>query len=277
MRPISRSFLLIITSSFFFIEAKAQLLPLSTESDSAKHYYYLGWQQIMDFGDYTKAEASYRKSISFDESFILGQSMVGRISSDLAERKNIINQINDTKQQVTDDEQLVVDVSLKLIEFLNARDELDSARMAEKLSAALQTGLANFGAIGKKYPEEIYFIAEYFEVMKYLYGPHAALDTLKNYNASYKKPAPFLIGYESTLEADLGNYDRALELAYQLKKCFKDKSVPKPYAVLGDIYLKKGDLVNANKYINKALSIDPGNRAVQRLKKRAELLAKSDN
>ena len=275
MRPISRSLYLIITSLLFFIEAKAQLLPLSTESDSARHYYYLGWQQIMDFGDYTKAEASYRKAIYFDQSFLLGQSMVGRISSDLAERKSIIDQINDTKQQVTDDEQLVVDVSLELIEFLNARDEMDSARMAAKLSAALQTGLANFGAIGKKYPEEIYFIAEYFEVMKYLYGPDATLDTLKNYNASLKNPAPFLIGYESTLEADLGNYDRALELAYQLKKCFKDKTVPKPYAVLGDIYLKKGDLVNAYKYINKALSIDPGNRAVQRLKKRADLLSKS--
>lgn len=229
----------------------------------------------MDYGDYTAAEKSYRKSVQFDPDFILGQSLVGRISSDHQERKQILQLIDERKAEASPDEMLVIDFSCKLIEFLNARDEMDSLKMAEKLGVALQTGLHNVGLIGQKYPNEIYFIAEYFEVMNYLYGPQETLDTLKAYNASHKKPAPFLIGYESTLEADLGNYDNALELAFKLKRCLKAKKVPKPYAVLGDIYLKKGDLDKATKYINKALELDAGNRAVQRLKKRADQLAQN--
>ncbi|MEQ8415868.1 MULTISPECIES: tetratricopeptide repeat protein [unclassified Imperialibacter] len=273
---MSRVLLLFITLFTFFIQAKAQLLPLSTASDSAKHYYYLGWKQIMDYADYTKAEQSYRKSIAFDPEFILGQSLVGRISPDIKERYEILEKINTKKHLATEDEQLVADVSVMLIEFLNAREEMDSAKTAEKIAIALQTGLKNFGLIGQKYPEEVYFISEYFEIVNYLYGPKKALDTLKSYNLSLKKPAPFLIGYESTLEAALGNYDNALELAFKLKKCFKDKKVPKPYVVLGDIYLQKGDLESAYKYINKALELDPANRAVQRLKKRAEVLQENN-
>ncbi len=280
MLGISIRISLTITILFIFFRVQAQsgpgLLPLSTASDSAKYYYYLGWQQIMDYGDYTAAEKSYRKSIAFDPDFILGQSLVGRISSDHRERTQILQLIGERKNEATPDEGLVIDFSCGLIEFLNARDEMDSAKMADRLGVALQTGLRNVGIIGQKYPNEIYYIAEYFEVMNYLYGPQQTLDTLRAYNASHKKPAPFLIGYESTLEADLGNYDNALELAYKLKKCLKDKKVPKPYAVLGDIYLKKGDLEKANKYINKALELDAGNRAVQRLKKRADQLAQSN-
>ena len=279
MRGISITIGCLITFLLIFAEAAAQtedgLLPLTTQSDSAKHFYYLGWQQIMDYGDYTAAERSYRKSVAYDPDFILGHSLVGRISSDYKERIKLLHLIEERKHETTPDEALVIDFSCRLMEFLNARDELDSTKMAEKLKVALLTGLQNVGLIGQKYPNEIYYIAEYFEVMNYLYGPQKTLDTLRAYNASYKKPAPFLIGYESTLEADLGNYDNALELAFKLKKCLKDKKVPKPYAVLGDIYLKKGDLEKANKYINKALELDAGNRAVQRLKKRADQLAQS--
>jgi len=275
MFSISRNFILFITLVLFFVDSKAQLLPLSTASDSAKHYYYLGWQQIMDDGDYTEAEQSYRKSVAFDPQFLVGQSLVGRISIDLNERKRILQIIDNGQEHVSEDEKLVLEVSAKLIEFLNAREEMDSAKTSQSLATALQTGLENFGIVGQKYPGEIYFIAEYFEVMNYLYGPQKTLDTLKLYNASLKKPMPFLIGYESTLEADLGNYENAIELALKLKKCLKDKSVPKPYAVLGDIYLKQGDMEKATKYINKALELDPGNRAAQRLKKRAEELAGS--
>ncbi len=273
---MSKRFVLLITLSLFFLQSKAQLLPISTESDSARYYYYLGWKQIMDYGDYTKAERSYRKAVSFDPNFVLGQSLVGRISPDINERYRLLEQINEKKHLISEDEQLVADVSIKLIEFVNAREEMDTAKTAQKLGIALQTGIKNFGIIGQKYPDEIYFISEYFEVMNYLYGPEKTLDTLKRYNASCTNPAPFLIGYESTLEADLGNYDSALELAFKLKKCFKNQKVPKPYAVLGDIYLKKGDLENANKYIRKALAIDPGNRAVQRLKARADQLAENN-
>ena len=44
----------------------------------------------MDYGDYSEAEVSYRKALSFDDNFLVGQSILARITPDLEERLAII-------------------------------------------------------------------------------------------------------------------------------------------------------------------------------------------
>ena len=43
----------------------------------------------MDDGDYTASEKSYHKMMSFDPDFLIGMSLLGRISPDKKERETL--------------------------------------------------------------------------------------------------------------------------------------------------------------------------------------------
>ena len=68
---------------------KGQGLPLSTSVDSARYYYYKGWENVMDFGHYSNSAVAFKKCIAQDPNFLIGQCLYGRISEDLAEQEHI--------------------------------------------------------------------------------------------------------------------------------------------------------------------------------------------
>lgn len=56
------------------------LLTYSTKSDSAIFYCQKGWEEIMDFGQYAQAVITNRKALSFDSDFLLGKSILTRLT-----------------------------------------------------------------------------------------------------------------------------------------------------------------------------------------------------
>ncbi len=250
-------------------KVKEQELSYSTNSDSALFFYKKGWEQIMDYGAYTAAEASYRKALAYDADFLIGKSVLARLTPNLGERLVFYKTLQEEKHTVKGDERLVLDVYVALTHYTNVRDQqLPEAK--EALQKALILSEKNFGKIVHRYPEETYLKSEYIEVLHTLYGARAALDSLNMLTTESQKSNPFLLGYKAILTAELENYDEALGYAKELKEILKEKHVAKTDAILADIYVKMKDYKTAKIHADKAVKIDPKNVDAGRLKKKID-------
>jgi hypothetical protein len=245
---------------------------LSTAQDSARYYYQLGWQQIMDFGQYSAAETSYRKAMTFDENFLLNKSVLARLTTDLQERLDLFQDLEAYKAQIKGDERKVLDVYVALVNFTNIREQTpDLAKPA--LEKAMQLAHTNLYEIINKYPAEPYLKAEYIEMVHSMAGPQATLDSLDKY-LPQATDNPFLLGFRAETEAELGNYKLALEKAAALEQLLANQAVPKPMAVYAAIYYKMDSLALAKKYVDQAYQLDDNNLDAARLKKRIEAAIK---
>ena len=260
-----KAFLIVISTLAFSTPTIAQKLQLSTSSDSCLFYYYEGWKQVMDDGDYTASEKSYRKMMSFDPDFLVGMSLLGRISSDKKEREALETILSKRKSEIINDERLLLDVFVELLILTNLRDRDPEKAKIQRIKA-FAVGEKNLQVIGHRYPDDVYTKAEYFEVLHYHYGPKAALDTLYRISSSDQVLNPFILGFAAQLEAELGNFDKALKMASQLRTNLKNRNVPKPYVVFADLYHKMGKKAEAKTEVEQALNLDPGNIDAQRLK-----------
>ena len=70
-----------------------------TDSDSARFYFLKGWQEILDYGRWTESEAAFRKAVEFDPDWLLGKSLVGRITRNLEERENLLAELEAKKDK----------------------------------------------------------------------------------------------------------------------------------------------------------------------------------
>jgi len=222
----------------------------------------------MDYGQYGDAEATYRKALSFDPNFLIGQSVLGRITRDLEERQKIHQVLLEKRGKIQGAERKILDVYIALVYYTNLREEA-SKNTANALQKAYKTGEKNLREIVYQYPGEIYLKSEYIEILHALYGPKQALDTLDRIILPIQHENPFLIGYQAIMHAELKNFDKALVLAKKLEQ--KLTGYPKASAILADIYYKKGDFQNANTYVNKAIEMDSLNLDASRLKVKIEL------
>lgn len=244
-------------------------LEFTVASDSASFYYKTGWKQIMDEGNYGKAELSYRKMLAFDSDFLVGKSVLARLTTDLNERLSLYNELEQKKNTITGDERLVLDVYIGLTKFTNIREQ-EPEKAKEVLSEVLSLAEKNLKEIVHKYPKEIYLKSEYIEILYSLYGAKTALDSLKMLTTDAQKENPFLLGYAASMEAELGNYEIALRKGYRLKEIINDSLISKPYTVLADIYLKMNELEKAKMNADYAYLLDPRNLDASRLKIRID-------
>lgn len=242
----------------------AQYLPSSTRSDSAQHYYQLGWQEIMDNGRYGLAETYFRKATQFDPKFLLAKAQVARLSKDSSERKKIVKQIRANRHSVDADVTLLLEDFTELIELTNLRETGTKEQVREKLSNALRLSEINLRTLVRKYPDERYHLCEYIEVIHYQRGPRAALDTLAALHNPKLENTIFMIGFQAELLAALDDFHGAEKKLAELKR-MASPFVPKYYVVGASIAYKKKDLVTAKELVNKALTFDPQNIDAQRL------------
>ena len=241
----------------------------SSANDSALHYYELGWKQIMDEGNYGSAEVSYRKVVEHDPDFLIGKSVLGRLTLDLEERLHIEKEVQSRMEKIKGDERLILEVYHALVQFTNAR-ERNSPDTKVKLQRAFRLAQNNLGKIAHKYPQEIYMKAEYIEFLHSRYGPRNTLDSLDALTTEAQKDNPFLLGYSSSMQAEMDNFEIALRQANRLKVLLKDTALPKPYAVLADIYFQMDSLQLAKINVDMATKLDPRNLDASRLEEKID-------
>tara|TARA_R110000765_G_scaffold4496_2_gene14114 strand:- start:2226 stop:3083 length:858 start_codon:yes stop_codon:yes gene_type:complete len=236
-----------------------------TQNDSALFHFNNGWEYIMDYGQWSLSENAFRKAVAFDSSFVIGKSLVGKISDDLNERIRLLNEINLEKSKESKDNQLLLEVTLATLELFNARDQ------KQKLETNFYSNLKkiaenNYKKFIHKYPNETYIKAEYIEILQSNYGSKIALDSLHLLTTEKQKEIPFFISYAATLESDLGNYKKALLIADEFNTKINNKNIPQPYVLYASIYLKMDSLSLAKSQIEKALELDPKHVFAQRFK-----------
>ncbi|MEO1652698.1 MAG: hypothetical protein AAFU64_04060, partial [Bacteroidota bacterium] len=247
------------------VESDDAQIIYSTLEDSTLFYYRQGWQQIMDEGHYGSSELSYRKALDFDPNFLVGKSVLARLVTSLEEREKLYEEVISQIDRIEGDERLVLDVYMALTKYTNIREK-DPANASKTREEALSLAEKNFSQIVRKYPDEIYLKAEYIEVIHANHGAQAALDSLEILASEIQQNNPFLLGYAASLQAELGNYEKALTLATRLEKLIDDPHIPKAFAVYADIYFKMDSLQKAKAYVNRAYGLDHRNLDASRLK-----------
>lgn len=258
-------FCLLILLSACQMDAEPGKLNYSSLEDSSLYYYRLGWQQIMDEGHYGLSEASYRKALKFDPNFLMAKSVLARLVKDRDEREKLYQEVNAQIDQIEGDERRVLDVYMALTNYTNIREK-SPEKAAENLQKALKLAEKNFSQVVRLYPDEVYLKAEYIEVIHANHGARAALDSLDQLASEVQKDNPFLLGYAASLEAELGNFEKALSLAERLEKRIDDPHIPKSFAVYADIYFQMDSLQKARAYVNRAYGLDHQNLDARRLK-----------
>lgn len=241
-----------------------------TKNDSALFYFHKGWEHIMDKGQWTLSEEAFRKAISYDSDFLIGQSLVGRISGDLEERLVIKELLTSRKETLTADERLLLDVYLLNIEIMNARSQ-----SSEKIGTIIKDFRAlseeNYRTFVHRFPKESYIKAEYIEVLHAKYGAQQTLDSLHVLTSQKElDEIPFFKSYSASLEAALGNYKQALSYANQVSEMSKGEAIANPQVVFADVYFKMDSLRLAKKHIDKAVTLDAKHMIAQGLKSTIE-------
>jgi len=218
----------------------------------------------MDVGYYSRAETSYRKVLEYDPDFLIGQSVLARLTRDLDERLALYANLAANKNNITGDERMILDVYIALTNFTNIREQ-NPDKAKDALSEVLQLADSNLKIIAHKYPNEVYLKAEYIEILHSIYGPQASLDSLNKLANNLEENA-FLLGYAATINAELENFDVALKQANKLEQMMSEMDVPKTGVVYADIYFRMDSLELAKGYIDKSYALDSLNVDASRLR-----------
>ena len=246
-------------------QIESSYFPYGSKSDSAVYYFRLGWQQILDNGQWTRSEQSFRKAVEIDSTFLVGWSLVGRISQDYQERKAILDMI-DNAAETSEAQALLLEIFRSNIKLMNDREEGIST--PEQRRAHFGLAERNYRRFLDQYPHESYMLAEYIEVLHANYGPEVALDSLKMLPTESQAGLLFFEAYTAHLEKELGNPEKAIAIASEMSRTVSGDTIPaRPY-VLADIYFAMGRYDEALASVEEALRRDPNHLIARSLEGR---------
>lgn len=244
-------------------EAKSDSL-YTTDSDSTIHYYLLGWHQILNQGFYGPAEVSYRRALSFDSTFLLGQSVLARLTEDLEERQAFYDHIQPQRTKLLGEEGDLLEVFLSLMSYtlIREQDPDQAATMRPGLLARAQTLLCG---VRQQHPNIDYIESECVEFIHATQGAEAALDSMAIFQEDRVIGNAFLAGYKAVLLAELEQFEEALAIAETLARTDQGKAIPRPDVILAHVYFAWGKLEEARIHIANAVRLDPRNLEATRL------------
>jgi len=226
-----------------------------TENDTASAYFLKGWEEILDNGRWTESEIAFRKAAELDPDWLLGMSMVARITQDLEERQQILKKLELNKEYADPDERLLLDVNIASHIAANNRDQ-GISNSTESSQLRRQLAETNFGEFARKYPEDDYFKAEYIEFLHLNHGAQVALDSIEHLASPRQKQLGFYISYAGSLELELGNTDNAKALSLKLKATWIDPNFNSPLMLDASIYLAEDNPQKALDLVNQVVKRD---------------------
>ena len=221
----------------------------------------------MDFGLWTEAERSFRKAVEIDPDFIIGKSLVARISASLEERQELQREIESRSAEVDAAGRLILEVFLRNIQAMNLRDQ-GRPPSVEFNNGREALAISNFGAFLDKYPDDTYIMAEYVEWLHRVEGAQTALIAIRQNLTANQRKVPFFVRYAASLNAELGNYDEALAQASGFQTMLDNPGMPEQYVLYAEIYHGLGRLDDARQNVDKALELDPGHLIASGLRSR---------
>jgi len=226
-----------------------------TEVDSARYYFLKGWEEILDNGRWTESEIAFRMASELDPDWLLGKSMIGRITRDLEERQSLFAELDSLKDNASADERILLDVNLLSMQSANNRG-LGIPNTPEDNRKRVALAEANFGEFSRKYPNDNYFKAEYIEFLHAIHGARVALDSLNILATPEQQQLGFYLAYAADLELELGNTDRAMALSMVLDEKLKDPSYLSPLMLKANIYISFDSLEKASELVDRVVAAD---------------------
>lgn len=240
----------------------AQNYDFGTSSDLARNYYLQGWHEILNDGQWTKAEISFRLAVAEDSSFLLAWSQVGRISNEPEERMEIYQMLEEKKEEAEGFERELLEVylgSLKIIDYrdrgLGIKPEMVS-EFRDRLFSTSQSFL-------QIYPQETYIEAEYMEAIHGIYGAKATLDSMAN-RQIFDKSA-FFKSYQALCLSELGQSKEAMLALDELSELLGTEDSPAFYYTKGRILYDQEKYSDAKRAINKCLELDQKHTLARRM------------
>jgi len=246
-----------------------------TKNDSARFYFHKGWAEIMDNGRWTESEQAFRKAAEIDPNWMLGKSMVARITQNLEERQQILQELEQQKNKVGKYERLLLEVNITSHIAANNRDQgiPNTKEFTQKRRALAKK---NFGTFVRTYPEDHYFKAEYIEFLHADYGAQLALDSLNMLATPEQKQLGFYILYAGILEIELGHLDTATKLSQKLKKITSNPSYTSPLMLQAQILMAQDSIQQAYELVNKVIAMDPKHMIARGTQARLKLQLKTN-
>ena len=243
-----------------------------TASDSARHYFHLGWQEIMDNGRWTESEAAFRKASNFDPDWLLGKSLVGRITRNTQERERILAELESLKHKAHPDESVLLDCNLMAIQAYNNRDrdiidkEFNKSRMI--------LGEDHYGRFQRKYPMDNYHKAEYIEFIHHNRGPQTALDSMYALALPNQLELGFYQRYAALLHLELGQMDEAIRLSKALNDNPAYASMPSSLILQANILMRQDSTSKALRLTKQVIDMDSNHLGAIGLKRSIESMRK---
>lgn len=222
----------------------------------ALFYYNAGWSYIMDAGRWTESEEAFRAALKAEPDWIMGAALVARITQDVEEREQLLEQIEKGHERVDPDTRLLLDVFIMSLRVANARDrgtKLPEGLADERTAIALR----NFAEFVRRHPGETYSHAERLEVIHHAEGVDAALAAIEDEVPAAVRQAPFFASFAAGLEAERGNHERAAQLAAVYRDRLNDPDAPGIDALESVLLQHRGDLRGALEAAERAVSKDP--------------------
>ncbi|NRB65034.1 MAG: hypothetical protein HRU40_18775 [Saprospiraceae bacterium] len=226
-----------------------------TSSDSARYYFQIGWQEIMDYGRWTESEAAFRKAVTFDPDWLLGMSMIGRITQNTQERQTILHQLTSRLDEADPDERLLLEVNIQSHQAAINRD-FGIRNDSNFMEMRFRTAETHLGAFARKYPIDNYFKAEYLEVIHHNHGPQAALDTLQAWSTSAQKKLGFYIRFAAFLHLELDQLNEAKNLWLTLLEAAPDPTHLSPLVLEAQILIHQQKLDEGKTILDRVVQMD---------------------
>jgi len=237
--------------------------PFAHVDVEAVAHYRQGWVEILSYGRWSEAERHYREAIAQDPDFLLGMSVLARITADVDERNTLYERVNARLEEAGEYERLLLTTYQQTLELFALRETGAAIPDNYRRSMAARA-VDDYGRFLGSYPGEWSVMIEYVEWVHALEGPEAALQEIERLRSTMGQGLDFSY-FPAYFHAELGQLTIARKRASEFAARIDDPGSPQPHYLNAFLHYQAGDLTQAQQAIERALALDSRHLLAQRL------------